>query len=123
MHVTKVRSKDTILHYNMFMLAQEVYPDLGVIDGFEAMEGNGPTWGTPFDARVAMASLDPLALDTLATKIMGFDPTQILYLSSMNQAGMGQGNLEKIQTIGTGLEDLQYHFQPHSEMVEPYGLG
>jgi len=42
MHLTNSRTKNTILHYNMFSLAQEVYPDLGVIDGFEAMEGNGP---------------------------------------------------------------------------------
>lgn len=29
----------------MFHLAQKVYPDLAVIDGFEAMEGDGPAWG------------------------------------------------------------------------------
>lgn len=123
MHVTKFRSKDTILHYNMFSLAQEVYPDLGVIDGFEAMEGNGPVRGTPVDMRVSMASLDPLALDTLATKVMGFDPTQILYLSSMNMAGLGQGDVDKIRTIGTGLEDFQHKFKPGYGLVEAYGLG
>jgi len=123
LHLTRDRSKNSVLHYNMFSLAQEIYPDLGVIDGFEAMEGNGPTRGTPFDARVALASLDPLALDTLATKIMGFDPAQILYLSSMNMAGMGQGDPDKIKTVGTDLQDVQYHFKPHISMVEPYGLG
>jgi uncharacterized protein (DUF362 family) len=120
---SRVKSKDTILHYNMFNLAQEVYPDMGVIDGFEAMEGNGPVGGTPVDMRVSMASVDPLALDTLATKIMGFDPTQILYLSSLNMAGMGQGDLDKINSIGTALEEFQYKFQPSDGMKEPYGLG
>lgn len=122
-HITKERSKHTILHYNMFSLAREIYPDLGVIDGFEAMEGNGPMGGTPVDARVALASLDSLALDSLTTKIMGFDPGEVLYLSSMNKAGMGQGDLDKIQTLGTDLNKVQYHFRPHERMVEPYGLG
>jgi uncharacterized protein (DUF362 family) len=124
MHQTgRVRSKDTILHYNMFSLAREIFPDLGVIDGFEAMEGNGPVGGTPVDMRVSMASLDSLALDTFAASSMGFDPTQILYLSSMNEAGMGQGNMDQIQVLGPALEDIQKSFQPSTRLIEPYGLG
>ncbi len=123
MHLTKFRSKNTILHYNMFSLAREIYPDLGVIDAFESMEGNGPVRGTPVDTRLALASLDPLALDTFATKLMGFDPKEILYLSSMNMAGMGQGDLDEIKTIGSDIQNVQFHFKPNSSMIEPYGLG
>jgi len=86
------------------------------------MEGNGPVGGTPVDARVAMASLDSLAMDTLATKLMGFDPTQILYLTSMAEAGMGQGDLSKIEVLGTPPEQCQYHFKPNQRMIAPYGL-
>ncbi|MBL7188937.1 MAG: DUF362 domain-containing protein [Phycisphaerae bacterium] len=115
-------SREAVLHYNMFHLAQEIYPDLGVIDGFVAMEGNGPTGGTPVDTRLAFASLDPLAMDTLATKLMGFDPTQIMYLASMAQAGMGQGDLDKIEVLGTPPEQCQHHFKAHRKLIEPYGL-
>jgi len=116
-------SREAVLHYNMFHLAQEIYPDLGVIDGFEAMEGNGPTSGTPVDARITLASRDPLAMDVLATKIMGFDPGKIMYLTAMAEAGMGQGDPEKIKVVGTPLGQCQYHFKPHNRMVEPYNLG
>jgi uncharacterized protein (DUF362 family) len=109
-------------HFNMFHLAQEIYPDLAVIDGFEAMEGNGPTHGTPVDSRVALASLDPLAADTVATKIMGFDPNRILYIRAMNEAGMGQAELEKIEVIGTALEQCRYKFKPHEYMAKVYNL-
>jgi len=122
MHAAYNFTREAVLHFNMFHLAQEIYPDLGVIDGFEAMEGNGPTAGTPVDARIALASTDPLAMDILATKIMGFDPSQIMYLSAMAEAGMGQGDLDKIEVLGTPLEQCQYHFKPHEKMVEPYGL-
>jgi uncharacterized protein (DUF362 family) len=117
------RTKNDLLHFNLFHLAQSIFPDLGVIDGYEAMEGNGPQDGTPFDARIAMASLDPLALDSLATKIMGFDAKEIMYLSSMNEAGMGQGDLDKIQVIGTDLNDCLYKFRPNDLLLKPYGLG
>lgn len=121
-HTANNFSREAVLHYNMFHLAQEIYPDLGVIDGFEAMEGNGPVGGTPVDARIALASLDPLAMDSLATKLMGFDPSQILYLTSMAEAGMGQGDLGKIEVLGTPPEQCQFHFKAHRRMVEPYGL-
>jgi uncharacterized protein (DUF362 family) len=121
-HTADNFSREAVLHYNMFHLAQEIYPDLGVIDGFEAMEGNGPVGGTPVDARIAMASLDPLAMDSLATKLMGFDPSQILYLTSMAEAGMGQGDLGKIEVLGTPPEQCQFHFKAHQRMIEPYGL-
>jgi len=116
-------SREAVLHYNMFHLAQEIYPDLGVIDGFEAMEGNGPSSGTQVDARITLASRDPLAMDILATKIMGFDPGKIMYLTSMAEAGMGQGDPDKIKVVGTPLGQCQYHFKPHNRMVEPYNLG
>jgi len=111
-----------LCHFNMFHLAQKVFPDLAVIDGFEAMEGDGPAWGTAKPARVALASLDAVAADTVATKIMGFDPKRVLYLASMNEAGMGQGDLEKITVTGTPLDQCLYKFKPNKIMAELYGL-
>jgi len=119
---TGQRAVNTLCHYNMFHLAQEVYPDLAVIDGFVGMEGNGPMRGTPFDSRVAIASQDALAADTTATKVMGFDPKRILYLTAMTQAGMGQGEMEKINVLGSSLNECLYHFKPQRRMAELYDL-
>lgn len=111
-----------ICHFNMFHIAQDVFPDLAVIDGFEAMEGNGPAWGTPLKARLALTSLDAVAADTVATRIMGFDPQRVLYLASMNKAGMGQGDLDKISVLGTPLDQCLHKFKAHEKMAELYGL-
>ena len=86
------------------------------------MEGNGPAWGTPFDSRIAIASLDALAADTLATTIMGFDPKRVLYLSAMTEAGYGQGEIERINVLGTPLNQCLYNFKPDEEMGELYEL-
>jgi uncharacterized protein (DUF362 family) len=119
---TGPKAVNDICHFNMFHIAQDVFPDLAVIDGFEAMEGNGPAWGTPFPARVALAGLDAVAVDTVATRIMGFDPGRVLYLAAMSGAGMGQGDLEKIKIIGTPLDQCLYKFKPHEAMAELYRL-
>jgi len=123
MHSDNAFTRDTLLHYNMFQLAQEIYPDLGVIDGFVAMEGDGPVNGTPVEAKLALASIDPLAMDVLTTKLMGFDPSQIMYLAAMTEAGMGQGDLSKVQVLGTPADQCQYHFKPARQLVGAYGLG
>jgi len=117
-----VLTRDMVLHYNLFQISQITYPDLGVVDAFTSMEGDGPIDGTPVDTRLALASTDPLALDTLGTKIMGFDATQIPYLASMNEAGLGQGDLDKINVIGANLSECLFKFKPHSLLTEPYGL-
>jgi uncharacterized protein (DUF362 family) len=109
-----------ILHFNLFHVAQQVFPDLAVIDGFESMEGDGPASGTPFDSRVAIASLDSLAADVVGTRIMGFDPGKILYLAAMTKAGMGQGDMAKIKILGTPLEQCLYKFKPHRKVAEVY---
>jgi uncharacterized protein (DUF362 family) len=113
---------DDILRFNLFHLAHQVWPDLAVIDGFEAMEGDGPAWGTPFEARVALASRDALAADVVATKIMGFDPRAILYLSTMTEAGLGQGDGDRIQVVGTPLDQCLYKFKPNKRLVDLYKL-
>jgi uncharacterized protein (DUF362 family) len=111
-----------ILHFNLFHLAHRVYPDLAVVDGFEAMEGNGPAWGTPFAARVALAGTDPLAVDVTATRVMGFDPMTVLYLSAMARGGLGQGSPDKIRLTGTPLEQCLYKFKANSRLIDLYKL-
>jgi uncharacterized protein (DUF362 family) len=122
MHTNLNTTANDICHFNMFHIAQEVYPDLAVIDGFEAMEGKGPAWGTPFEARIALASRDAVAADTLATKVMGFDPKKINYLTAMDEAGLGQGDLEKIKVLGTPLDQCLYHFKVDEKTAEIYKL-
>jgi uncharacterized protein (DUF362 family) len=109
-----------ILHFNLFHLAHKVWPGLAVIDGYEAMEGDGPAWGTPLEAKVALASTDALAADTVATQVMGFDPRRILYLRAMREGGLGQGDLEKITLLGTPLAQCLYKFRINKRLADIY---
>jgi len=115
-------AKNDLLHYNMFHVAQEIFPDLAVIDGFVGIEGNGPAWGSPIGSKVALASLDAVAADITGTRVMGFDPLQINYLRSMAEAGMGQGDYDKIQLLGTPLDECITRYKPNERMAELYKL-
>jgi uncharacterized protein (DUF362 family) len=93
------------INYNLFALAPRLHPHLAVIDGYEGMEGNGPVGGTPVDHKVAVVSLDWLAADRVAVELMGIDYTKIGYLNFCAQAGLGQGDLSKIEVVGAKITD------------------
>jgi hypothetical protein len=53
---------------------------------------------------------------------MGFDPSKIPSLVAMAEAGMGQGDLTKVQVLGTPVEQCQFKFKPNEKIIESYGL-
>ena len=88
------------LHYNIFLMTPNVKPDFAIIDGLEGMEGNGPISGTPVDHRIAMASFDPVAMDSMAARLMGIPLEDVGYLNYLAAAGIGNIDREKIDIIG-----------------------
>lgn len=52
-------------------------PDFFFMDAILAMEGEGPGNGIPYALDVALGSTNPLAIDIVASKIIGYDPMQI----------------------------------------------
>ncbi len=100
-------------HYNMLVTAQKLQPHWGatVIDGFEGMEGNGPTQGTPVPSRVANASTDFIASDRVALEAMGIDPNWVGYLAYCGQAGVGQYDLSKIDVLGATIASVQKKYR------------
>lgn len=103
-----------VLDYNLFTVMQHLHIDLGVLDGFEGMEGNGPLYGEPVDHRVALAGTDYLAVDRVGTEVMGADFDNIRYLNYLWDWGFGEGDLNKIQVIGEAIENCrkQYKMAP-----------
>ena len=93
------------IHYNLFTISYHIRPDLGFIDGYDGMEGDGPTNGTLVDHRVCVAGLDWMSVDRVGLELMGVDPANIGYLNFCDAAGMGVYDLSKIEVIGEKVAD------------------
>ena len=93
------------MNLNLFTLAPHLYAHLAVVDGFEAMEGNGPLNGSPVAWHTALASTDWLAADVTAARLMGFSLEEIGYLSYCAQANYGVSNPADIQIVGNARPD------------------
>jgi len=72
--------KPSSLNLSIARLYQTIPPQLAIVDGVVGMEGDGPVEGTPVRSGVALASNDALALDLVATEVMGFDSRTVGYL-------------------------------------------
>jgi len=92
-------------NYNLYALSGRLHPHLAVIDGFEGMEGNGPSRGTPVDHRICVAGTDWLAADRVAVELMGIDFAKVGYLNFCARTGAGTADLNKIEIIGENLTD------------------
>ena len=84
-------------------------PALTVIDGFVAMEGRGPTDGTPVKMDLIVAGKDVVATDATAARAMGFDPHKISHIRTAAEKGLG--NIDNIEIVGSKLEEVARPFK------------
>lgn len=73
---------------------------LHIMDGILAMQGEGPTAGTPYRAGKILVSTDPLALDAVAAKMVGMQVADVPMLETAQNRNLGEGNLKKIDLAG-----------------------
>lgn len=59
---------------------------LTIADGVLAMEGDGPSSGTPVPLNFLAASTDPFALDLALCDVLRIDPGQVPYLAGLSHA-------------------------------------
>lgn len=78
------KAKQHAIHYDrerfaefLVDLNEAVMPDFFLIDGIMGMEGPGPGQGMPVMTGVILGSVNPAAVDIIASVITGYDPMDI----------------------------------------------
>lgn len=97
-------------------------PDLTIIDGLLAMEGNGSgETGIPVQLNAIVASNDVVSADAVSCAIMGIN--DILDVATTRLAdyyGIGCADLEKIDIRGKKIEDVKMNFVMPTNFVKPF---
>ncbi|RMD51926.1 DUF362 domain-containing protein [Candidatus Parcubacteria bacterium] len=83
-------------HYAIADLFAHHKFNLAIIDGIEAMEGEGPVRGEKMDFGAVLAGFDPVSVDAAAVSLMGFDPEDIGYLRRLRDLNFGIIDMAKI---------------------------
>jgi uncharacterized protein (DUF362 family) len=104
--------------YNIFLGAQALKPWWGaaVIDGYEGMEGNGPSSGTPVASRIAIASTDYVAADRVGVETMGINADWMGYLKFCSEFGIGQFDLGRIDVRGEKIDAVRRKYLLHADL-------
>lgn len=74
--------------------------NLHIMDGIISMQGEGPTAGSVYNANKILISEDPLALDTVAIKMLGMTIEDIPVLSAGRKRELGQYDIDEIKIEG-----------------------
>jgi len=79
------------VHYSLFKniihLNEIIQPDLYIVDGLIAMEGTGPSNGTPIKMDLILIGKDPFLIDLVCAKLVGVDYEIISPLKIAKQLG------------------------------------
>jgi len=97
-------------------------PDLSIVDGLIAMEGNGPTNGIPRRTKLLLASNDPVSMDHVCARIMGFNPSNVPHLKLAANNGLGSIHYEICGTPPDPL-NLRFKFLPKWKQIVKKGIG
>jgi uncharacterized protein (DUF362 family) len=100
------------LHWKLVDIIRAVYPTLTIIDGIWALEGQAPLYGKLIKGfNVVVAGRDVVATDAVASAVMGIAPQEVTTIRLAESAGLGQGNLNKIEIVGSSIEEVRRFFQ------------
>ena len=91
-------------------LSKAVPVDLTVLDCIVAMEGLGPSFGPKVELNTIMASRDIFNLDRVASKVMGFDASELDYLVEAAEHGLTDLDAE-VEVVGEPLSSFTYRFE------------
>ena len=94
-------------------------PNLVVVDGIVAMEGNGPIEGIPIKLNTLIFGRDAVAIDHLIAKVMGINPNGVKYLVEAQERKLGATNY---RTVGVSLKEIQRKFTSRPGRHNLYGL-
>ena len=112
-HVTVSNDPEAFNHL-LLDLYTAIQPQirLNIVDAHIAMEGEGPASGDPVPLGLIIAGEDAIAVDLVASAIMGWKPQEEVgtnYLAK--QRGIGPASLDEVEVVGESIESVMRVFK------------
>jgi len=106
---------------DLLIIQKKIHRGLfAVMDGTFVGDGPGPRCMIPHVKNVLLASVDQVAIDAVAAKLMGFDPMKDLkYVRLAHERGLGCGDPKEIEIVGDiDAAEENWHFEgPFKKMT------
>ena len=79
-------------------------PHLTIMDGIDAMEGEGPGSGSVRRLGLILLGKDTVSVDAVASRLIGVDPGRVLTTRFAHERGLGIGKLASIDVVGEQID-------------------
>ena len=105
-------------------LAEYVSPRLSIMDAVIGLEGDGPgVAGTPRHVGLLLGSENPLALDIVASEIVGLRREQNPLLIAAAKRGITPASIEEVEVVGAEIAKIRVPGYKLPGTVEDPGIG
>lgn len=99
------------LHGFISCIMNKIPIDISIVSCDKAMIGTGPTGGIPIDTNgLIIVGTDPVAVDTIGARLLGFLPQAIAYLYKLYNDGIGESKVENMIIKGIELKKAEKLF-------------
>lgn len=100
---------------------QGLFPrQFAIVDGIEAMEGNGPILGTSKQMGLIVAGDHPPSVDATCCQIMGINPEKVRYLTLTSKKS--HWHWKSIKQTGEKIAAVQSAFALHPDLQQRFRL-
>jgi uncharacterized protein (DUF362 family) len=103
---------------DLLYMQRELHPAVfTMMDGTIAGDGAGPRTMVPCVKNLLLAAEDSVAIDAIASKLMGFDPLSIPFLRMAQERGLGIADPRDIELVGDDVSGENFGFQTRRSLV------
>ena len=107
---------------DLLAIQKEIHPGIfAVTDGTFAGDGPGPRAMRPHIKEYILAGADQVAIDAIASKMMGIDPLSLKFIRLAHEAGLGCGDPSEIEVVGEDISSVNFHFEHKSDTFASRG--
>lgn len=103
---------------DLLTIQKEIHKGIFTLtDGTVCGDGAGPRTMIPVIKDYILASNDPVAIDAISAKMMGFDPLKIPFIKIAHDKGLGVGDPKQIEVIGEDIKKVNFGFKTKKSLV------
>lgn len=107
---------------DLLAIQKEIHSGLfTIMDATICGNGPGPRTMKPVEKGMMLASSDPVAIDAVASRMMGFDPMKIDYIRMAHEDGLGVGNPREIAVLGEDVSAVNWRFSVGGNLAGRFG--
>jgi len=120
-HYTHTWIHETLV--DLLAIGREIHSGMfATMDGTTAGSGPGPRTVIPHDKNIILASADQVAIDAVASKMMGFDWRKLPCIALSHEHKLGVGDPAEIEIVGdTDAANENWHFEVGVNMATGVG--